>query len=217
MEFSGWDKETDGTFVNGGENVQFNPDTPRLATICNHLGTYELQQFHFHWGQKTGEGTEHRINGKQEELEIHFVHTKKGEADTTKRDFITVVPVFVKEDKNLKISGPWSILDASEIKEFKSELEVEEFEYDQLLPEDRNYFYYEGSLTTPPCNETVQWFVLKELLSVPGAYLEQLREIEENKAGDLLEFNFRDAQDLGNRVVFKRSSDDDDDDSDDDK
>jgi carbonic anhydrase len=30
-----------------------------------------------------------------------------------------------------------------------------------LLPQDRGYYTFTGSLTTPPCTEDVTWFVLK--------------------------------------------------------
>ena len=72
-----------------------------------------------------------------------------------------------------------------------------------LLPSDLSYYYYEGSLTTPTCDQVVQWFLLKETISIPSAYLMQLREVEENKQGDLLTFNYRDTQDLNGRQVSR--------------
>jgi len=32
----------------------------------------------------------------------------------------------------------------------------------QLLPENRSYYTYMGSLTTPPCSEGVMWMVMKQ-------------------------------------------------------
>ena len=72
-----------------------------------------------------------------------------------------------------------------------------------LLPSYRSYYYYEGSLTTPNCNEVVQWFLLEETISIPSAYLAQLREVEENEEGDRLTFNYRSTQDLAGRQVSR--------------
>jgi carbonic anhydrase len=38
-----------------------------------------------------------------------------------------------------------------------------------LLPTDRSYFRFEGSLTTPPCSEGVRWLVLRTAVSVSRA------------------------------------------------
>jgi len=35
-----------------------------------------------------------------------------------------------------------------------------------MLPADRSYFTYMGSLTTPPCSEGVLWMVMKTPVSV---------------------------------------------------
>ena len=84
------------------------------------------------------------------------------------------------------------------------------FRFDSLLPDSLDYWFYEGSLTTPPCSETVAWFVLKERITVPGAYLDLLRGVEEDEDGTLLTFNFRDAQKLGDRTVYELGDDNDD-------
>ena len=71
-----------------------------------------------------------------------------------------------------------------------------------LLPKNLDYYFYEGSLTTPDCDEIVQWFVLKQTISVPAAYLVQLRNIEMDEAGNSLTFNFCAPQDLNCQTVF---------------
>jgi carbonic anhydrase len=128
-----------------------------------------------------------------------------------------VIAVRAVVDEDAPISGPWKQLDASAVQGFESSIDVKNFRFDSLLPSNLDYWFYEGSLTTPPCSETVVWFVLKETITVPGAYLDLLRGVEEDQQGTLLTFNFRDPQELGDRTVYEFCSEDEDetDDSDD--
>lgn len=204
-----WATTYSGTFNNMGHNVQVNPnftDATGPATT-NHIGTYDLLQCHVHWGNMSGVGSEHLIDGYAADLEIHFVHRMQGATDDTAGDYLAVVAVLadVDEDEDAPLTGPWLLLNASAVQEFESSIPITGFSFDSLLPVNRDYYYYQGSLTTPPCSETVQWFVLKERITVPGKYLEQLRQIEETDQGDILTFNFRMPQALGPRVVTANS------------
>lgn len=206
-----WENEFDGTFVNGGHNVQFNPNfgDDSAPTTTNHIGTYVLHQFHFHWGATSAAGSEHLVDGEAAQLEVHFVHTMQGATDSSAEDYYSVIGVLVDVDEDAAVTGPWAVLDAEAIEEYNSNITVNGFSFDMLLPTtdiDRDYYFYEGSLTTPNCGENVNWFVLKERITVPGAYLENLRQIVSNEEGDLLTFNFRDTQDIGDRVVYTASS-----------
>ena len=40
-----------------------------------------------------------------------------------------------------------------------------------LLPGDRGYWTYMGSLTTPPCTEGVRWFVFEQPISISRTQL----------------------------------------------
>ena len=46
-----------------------------------------------------------------------------------------------------------------------------------LLPSERGYYTYVGSLTEPPCTEGVRWFVLKQPLEVPGRHIREFQAI----------------------------------------
>jgi len=45
-----------------------------------------------------------------------------------------------------------------------------------LLPADRDYYTFPGSLTTPPCTENVTWFVLKQTLNLASEEIERFRQ-----------------------------------------
>ena len=199
----------DGEFKNTCQNVEFTPDDTIEAVMTTPVGTYELQQFHFHWGRQSGEGTEHLVDGTAEEFEAHFVHKNVllNGKDSSAPDAMAVLAVrgrVVSEP----INGIFEELDASQIPQIGQDIPVQDIIMADLFPNNRDYYYYEGSLTTPNCNETVQWFVFKNLIEVPAAYLEDLRMIQTDVSGNLLTFNFRDTQELNNRPVLCFEEDD---------
>lgn len=211
LELSDWSTPYNGRFFNNfGFTAQFVPaEGASLPTTTNHLGTYNLREVHYHWGRESREGTEHQIDGESGELEVHFVHRKQGDTVPTQRDLFTVIAVLADVEEDAELEGVWQQLNATPVQDLNSTTSIEGFSFDRLLPESRDYYFYEGSLTAPPCNETVNWFVLKERIGVPGAYLQQLRMlVEEEEEGDngngrrLLTTNFRRIQELGDRTVY---------------
>jgi len=80
----------------------------------------------------------------------------------------------------------------------------DDFELMRLISKDhlRRYYRYDGSLTTPPCYESVIWSVLQEPLKISHAQLEAFRALrgEENH---LLEKTYRPIQSIGTRKLFR--------------
>ena len=64
-----------------------------------------------------------------------------------------------------------------------------------LLPADRGYYTFSGSLTTPPCSENVTWFVLKHPVPVSAGEIEQFSKLYRHDA--------RPTQPLYDRVVLE--------------
>jgi carbonic anhydrase len=63
-----------------------------------------------------------------------------------------------------------------------------------LLPHDANHYYhYVGSLTTPPCTEGVQWYILKQPVTASKDQIQTMRTYYEN--------NYRPVQSLSGRKV----------------
>lgn len=199
LQFNRYGDRVSGFVENNGHSIQFNPST-KQAQLQNHKGNYVLQQFHFHWGKRTGEGSEHLVSNQQYDAEIHLVHLKESvDPSRNAPDTYSVVAVFGQADEHLPLGGIWQQLLVP--KRFKQELHVSNIDYTNLLPWDRDYYYYEGSLTTPPCTEAVQWFVLKHPIKIPQQFIRMLRQMEKNEKGEQLTFNFRNIQDLNGRQV----------------
>ncbi len=183
--------------------------TSPVITTQFPAGEYTFLQVHMHWGNRTGTGSEHRFNGEQTELEIHFVHERTSTEGETEYDKFAVIAVFADVDESVPVSGFWATLDVNQLTSFGDNITVTDFTLSSMLPPNLDssyYYYYDGGLTTPPCSEEVQFYLLRQRITVPGAYLTSLRSIRDTE-GNMLSRNFRDVQELNGRVVQTPGSD----------
>ncbi len=150
--------------TNNGHSVQVNYAPGSALSIGNE--TFALKQFHFH------SPSENQINGKSYPLEAHFVHTNKaGE--------IAVVAVLYREGReNKKLAEFWSQLPEKQHDTKQLDKVVNAA---LLLPRNKAYYYFNGSLTTPPCTEGVRWFVFKKALSVSKEQIEAFSHVIHEK------------------------------------
>ena len=131
--------------VNNGHTIQVNYAPGSFITIGDKR--YQLTQFHFH------HPSEERINGKGFEMVAHLVHANAAGA-------LAVVAVLLDPGAaNPVIASLWQHFPTHEGPEQK--LDDVQIDATGLLPQDRGYYTFTGSLTTPPCTEDVTWFVLK--------------------------------------------------------
>jgi len=97
---------------------------------------------------------------------------------------LAVIAVFFKEGKN----NP--ILD-NVLSGLGKEIRIDPAD---LLPTDTShYFHYVGSLTTPPCSENVQWYLLKQPAEASKDQIEAFRKYYVD--------NERPVQELNNRTI----------------
>jgi carbonic anhydrase len=108
---------------------------------------FDLLQFHFH------RPSEERIDGRQFEMSLHLVHK-----DDQGR-LAVVALLFEKGPANAALQKVWNNLPLERNEENAARAPLELVD---LLPADRRYFTYMGSLTTPPCSEGVQWIVMRQ-------------------------------------------------------
>ena len=202
LKLTNFDKSLSGTWSNARNSVRFDP-APKAsrATFQNHRGIYELQQFHFHWGATSNEGSEHTVDGQTYSGELHFV-TRNTTGDDTAGDAFAVLGVIMVSDSSMGVTGSWKELLDNIPTQDQTINSVSAVRPADLLPDNLNYYYYEGSLTTPPCSEVVQWFLLRTPLSIPSAFLDALRSTVTGMEGQSLSTNFRVPQPLNGRQVM---------------
>src|SRR5262245_23665114 len=138
-------KRTPLHIVNNGHTIQVNYAPGSFITIGDKR--YQLTQFHFH------HPSEERIDGKGFEMVAHLVHASAAGA-------LAVVAVLLDPGAATPvIASLWQHLPTHEGPEQK--LDDVQIDATGLLPQDRGYYTFAGSLTTPPCTEDVTWVVLK--------------------------------------------------------
>ncbi|MCL7706733.1 carbonic anhydrase family protein, partial [Enterobacter kobei] len=107
---------------------------------------------------------ENTVHGKKYAMEMHLVHKNSaGE--------LTVVAVmFDKGAANPELDKLWSVMpqQAEQNISIKQDLNL-----NKLLPVNKTYWRFSGSLTTPPCSEGVTWIVLKHPLTLSAEQLEK--------------------------------------------
>lgn len=118
--------------------------------------SFALHQFHFH------APAEHAVGGEEHPLEVHFVHL---DPTPGAQPFAAVVAVMFDEgeEDNPELEKVWPRF-AECPQEIATPVSGVTLDLTKLLPEDRSYLSYDGSLTTPPCSVTVKFHVLLEPL-----------------------------------------------------
>nr|VFJ86257.1 MAG: carbonic anhydrase [Candidatus Kentron sp. LFY]VFJ92668.1 MAG: carbonic anhydrase [Candidatus Kentron sp. LFY] len=126
---------------------------------------YQLLQFHFHGP------SEHKIKGKSAAMEVHLVH------QSTDKE-LAVVGILIEEGKEHKaLNKIWKRMpeDVGEKVIITGKKAV--FDATSLLPREKAFFHYVGSLTTPPCSEGVRWFVMKDAIEFSKGQIEKFKRV----------------------------------------
>lgn len=193
---------------NTGVTAMFKP-TDKTAVSCIYNGPlkkkYELQQFHFHWGAENDRGSEHLVDGQAYAAEAHFVFLNSdlhNSDDIAKRsESLSVLGVFLEVGDNDHSELQKLVNCFQEIKHKDSQQLIQDIDLSKLLPTQRDYYTYHGSLTTPPCEETVMWIVFRQPISVSATQMKEFRELL-CESGHSMADNFRPVQKLNDRVVW---------------
>ncbi|MFK5857195.1 MAG: carbonic anhydrase family protein [Bacteroidota bacterium] len=134
---------------------------------------YNFLQAHFHTP------SEHQIDGITYPMEIHFVC--KQNSDNPK--YLLVGAFFKMGRENAFIKSFIEKIPTSE-DEITDIHDDPVFLDELLLPEEpfNDYYYYQGSLTTPPFTESVEWFLIKRILEASPEQIQYINKLEGNNA-----------------------------------
>ena len=146
--------------LNNGHTIQVN--YPAGSTISVNGHEYELKQYHFH------SPSENLIDGKSYPMEGHFVHADKD------GNLAVVAVMFEEGAANPSLAKAWPFMPkkAGLTKAFEKNASAWD-----ILPGNKEYYRFNGSLTTPPCTEGVTWLVMKTPMTASKAQIAKFTKI----------------------------------------
>ncbi|KAJ8383774.1 hypothetical protein AAFF_G00214610 [Aldrovandia affinis] len=200
------------TLHNNGHTVEMSlPDWMGLGGLP---WQFTALQLHLHWGSSGDRvgGSEHTINGQRSAAELHVVHYNSElytNVTTAKKrtDGLAVLGVLIETGEGTNPGFENIISYLGNIKHAGQTVSIPPFDVQSLLPVNLGrYFRYNGSLTTPPCYQSVLWTVFAESVTVSH---EQLRKLETALFSSPVEShslplrdNYRNPQPLNRRRVL---------------
>ncbi|NXT45614.1 CAH9 anhydrase, partial [Pluvianellus socialis] len=178
-----------------------------LAITGGYAQQYRAVQLHLHWGSPSGPGSEHIVNGHRFAAEIHVVHynTKYDSFDEAMvhTDGLAVLGAFLEVGPRENPYYQEILEHLDKIRGEGEEVFVPGFNIAGLLPANlKLYFHYNGSLTTPPCYQTVKWTVFNQTVLLSHDQMSMLVRSLRHDNSKPLQNNYRMVQDLHGRRVL---------------
>jgi carbonic anhydrase len=150
-----------GAIVNNGHTIQVNVDPGNTLTVGK--DRYEMVQYHFH------HPSEHLVGGKSFAMEVHFVHRNAAGSS-----FAVIGVLMTAGRHNAAFGRIAAAMPAHEGEPVKLTAPIDP---NGMLPVRHAYYEYAGSLTTPPCSETVRWLLLREPIQVARADIDAFAKL----------------------------------------
>lgn len=209
FKFSNYQQIFRGSIKNNGHSVQVG--VPHLSTVSGGglPTTYKAVQFHLHWGTDGGPGSEHTIDGEQYPMELHIVHMKHHYTDLATAladpEGVAVLGFFYEKSNSANRKYDAIVSSLRSIRATNGNTSLSPVSLAQLLPAEQNltsYYRYKGSLTTPPCTESVVWTVFETPIPLSGEQLRAFSDLKFHDGKPMVD-TFRPVLPLNGRQVYR--------------
>ncbi|WP_013334387.1 PEP-CTERM sorting domain-containing protein [Gloeothece verrucosa] len=167
-------------------DLEYHPGNANFINVSGER--FDLQQFHFHYE------SEHAINNVLSDMELHFVnrHANGG---------LSVLGLLIEEGNTNTALAPLFDAIANQLTANNGQIPAnvpftQQLNLASLFPSNLKGWFYNGSLTTPPATEGVNWFVFETPIQMSAA---QIDIFQDYLASINLTHNNRPLQDLNGR------------------
>uniref|UniRef100_A0A3Q2YX65 Alpha-carbonic anhydrase domain-containing protein n=1 Tax=Hippocampus comes TaxID=109280 RepID=A0A3Q2YX65_HIPCM len=168
LRLESWDRimAESTTIHNNGKTVAINVDGDFYVSGGGLSSRFRVDTVTFHWGRcnATSGGSEHSLNGMKYPLEVLETNPPPVCLPRARFGLILNLQVSLYDNENLN-----PIIDAvNTVTRFAGKSgSMEALALQSLLPNNTaKYYIYNGSLTSPPCSETVEWVVFQHTVAI---------------------------------------------------
>ncbi|XP_051138792.1 alpha carbonic anhydrase 4-like [Andrographis paniculata] len=174
-------KPAPAVIKNRGHDIEVELTGDGGGIIINRI-EYKLVQLHWHIP------SEHTVNGVRYDMELHLVHV------TLRGDIAVVGLLYMLGSSDLFLRRISPYLQSANEKGVNLGI----IKPSNIKFRGKEYFRYNGSLTTPPCSENVIWTVLKKVQTVSMQQIRAVKDaVDDGGAG-----NARPTHPLNGRSVY---------------